>query len=164
MSNQNMNQFKQTAVVGELDLQTNPNPATFTCLFKDKSETAATTLVPGEGAMLVDLDTADVAGILPIVDERGAVGDPIFGVKIFTTKKNDSEDGDIVQIAGEGAVIFMNSNAAFLRGAKLSLVLATPGNVATIAATGEVVGIALDKATAADQIVRVLIKPEGFTT
>jgi len=163
MSNQNMNQFKQTAVVGELDLQTNPNPATFTCLFKDKSETLLTTLVPGEGAMLEDLAAADISGILPIVDERAAVGDPIFGVKIFTTKKNDSVDGDIVQIAGEGAVMFLNSEAALLRGASLSLILATPGNVETIDATGVAVGVSLDKATAADQIIRVLIKPISVT-
>ena len=164
MSTQNMNQFNQTPVVGELDLQTNPNPATFTCLFKDKSETADTTLVPGEGAMLVDLDTSDIVGINPIVDERALVGDPIFGVKVFTTKKNEAIDGEIVQIAGEGAVMFLNTEAAVLRGAKLSLVLGTPGNVETIAATGEVVGIALDKASAADKIIRVLIKPEGFST
>ena len=43
---QNMNQFNQSAEVGELDLQTNPNPATFTCKFKDASETADTTLSP----------------------------------------------------------------------------------------------------------------------
>jgi len=164
MSTQNMNQFAQTPVVGELDLQTNPNPATFTCKFKDKSETADTTLVPGEGAMLVDLAAADIAGSPPIVDERGAVGDPIFGVKVFTTKKNAAVDGEIVQIAGEGAVMFLNTEAAVLRGAKLSLVLGTPGNVETIAATGEVVGVALDKAAGADEIIRVLIKPEGFST
>jgi len=163
MSTQNMNQFAQTPVVGELDLQTNPNPATFTCLFKDKSETAATTLVPGEGAKLIDLDTADIVGINPIVDERALVGDPIFGVKVFTTKKNEAVDGEIVQIAGEGAVIFMNSDAAILRGAEVELVLATPGNVKTYS-SGSKAGIALDKVTAADKIIRVLIKTLTIAT
>ena len=161
---QNMNQFNQTPVVGELDLQTNPNPATFTCLFKDKSETAATTMVPGEGAMLVDLDASDIVGINPIVDERGAVTDPIFGVKIFNTKKNESVDGEIVQIAGKGAVMFLNSGGAILRGADVSLVLATPGNVITNVVTGELLGKALDKATGADEVIRVLIDPESFAT
>ena len=161
---QNMNQFNQTAVVGELDLQTNPNPATFTCLFKDASATADTTMVPGEGAKLVDLGGSDIAGVNPIVDERGAVTDPLFGVKVFNTKKNASIDGEIVQIAGAGAVMFMNSGAAIVRGADVSLVLATPGNVITNVVTGELLGQALDKATAADQIIRVLIKPEGFAT
>ena len=154
---QNMNQFNQTPVVGDLDLQTNPNPATFTCLFKDKSETADTTMVPGEGAKLIDLETADISGVNPIVDERALVSDPIFGVKIFNTKKNASVDGELVQIAGEGAVVFMNSGAAILRGAKVELVLATPGNVVTYS-SGSEFGTALDKVSAADKIVRVLIK------
>ena len=157
MSTQNMNQFNQTPVVGELDLQTNPNPSVFTCLFKDKSETAATTLVPGEGAKLIDLDTSDIIGVNPIVDERALVGDPIFGIKVFTTKKNAAVDGEIVQIAGEGAVMFMNSEAAILRGAEVQLTLGTPGNVETYA-SGSKLGIALDKVSAADKIVRVLIK------
>ena len=164
MSTQNMNQFSQSPVVGELDLQSNPNPATFTCLFKDKSETADTTLVPGEGAMLVDLAGSDIAGSPPIVDERGAVTDPIFGVKVFTTKKNAAEDGEIVQIAGKGAVMFLNSGAAILRGADVSLVVGTPGNVITNVVTGELLGQALDKASGADEVIRVLINPESFAT
>ncbi|MDA3823852.1 MAG: DUF2190 family protein [Bacteroidales bacterium] len=159
-----MNQFTQSPVVGELDLQTNPNPATFTCLFKDASETADTTLVPGEGAKLVDLGAADIVGINPIVDERAAVTDPLFGVKVFSTKKNAAVDGEIVQIAGKGAVMFLNSGAAILRGASVSLVLATPGNVITNVATGELLGVALDKASAANKVIRVLIDPEGFAT
>jgi len=157
MSNQNMNQFTQTPVVGELDLQSNPNPAIFTCMFKDASETDDTTMVPGEGAKLKDLGASDILGINPIVDERALVSDPIFGVKVFSTKKNAAVDGEIVQIAGEGAVIFMNSGAAILRGAIVQLVLATPGNVVTHA-SGSHLGVALDKASAADKIVRVLIK------
>lgn len=157
MSNQNMNQFAQTPVVGELDLQSNPNPSVFTCLFKDKSETASTTLVPGEGAKLIDLDTDDIVGVNPIVDERALVSDPIFGAKVFSTKKNAAVDGEIVQIAGEGAVMFMNSDAAILRGAKVELVLGTPGNVKTYS-SGSEFGTALDKVGAADKIVRVLIK------
>lgn len=152
---QNMNQFNQSAEVGELDLQTNPNPATITCKFKDVSATADTTLIPGEGAKLIDLGGSDIIGP-PIVDERALVGDPIFGVKVFSTKKNAAVDGEMVQIAGKGAVMFMNAGAAIVRGAEVQLVLATPGNVVTYA-SGSKLGICLDKATAADQIVRVLI-------
>lgn len=155
MSTQNANQFSQTPVVGSLDLQTNSNPAVFTCRFKDASEGGAT-LLPGEGVKLVDLGANDFAGP-PIVDER-ATTDVIFGVKIFTTKENTAEDGDIVQIAGDGAVIFMNAGAAILRGAEVELVDATPGNVITSAATNRILGVCLDKATAANQTVRILIK------
>ena len=152
---QNMNQFVQTPVVGDLDLQSNPNPAVFTCRFVDASATANTTLVPGEGAVLVDLGASDFAGP-PIVDERAANTDAIFGVNIYKTEKNASESNDIVQIAGSGAVVFMNAGAAVNRGAAVEFVLATPGNVIT-QSTGTTLGTALDKATAADQIIRVLI-------
>ena len=155
---QNMNQFKQTPVVGSVDLQTNANPAMFTCRFKDVSAGGAT-LVPGEGVKLVDLGASDFVGP-PIVDER-ATTDVIFGVKLFTTKENTAEDGDIVQIAGDGAVVFMNAGAAIVRGAKVELVDATPGNVITSAGTNRILGIALDKATAADQVIRVLVKEEA---
>lgn len=157
-----MNQFNQTPVVGELDLQTNPNPSTFTCLFKDKSAGGAT-LIPGEGCMLEDLDTSDIVGSPPIVDERALISNPLFGVKVFSTKKNASVDGEIVQIAGEGAVIFLNSEAAIVRGAVVQLTLGTPGNVETYAA-GTELGVCLDKAGGADELVRVLIRTLTIAT
>ena len=153
---QNMNQFVQTPVVGDLDLQSNPNPAVITCRFIDASATADTTLVPGEGVNLVDLGASDFAGD-PLVDERAANTDAIFGVNTYKTQKNASESRDIVQIALRGAVVYMNSGAAILRGATVELVLATPGNVIT-QSTGTALGRALDKATAADQTIRVLIQ------
>ena len=161
---QNLNQFNQTAVVGELDLQTNPNPASFTMKFHDESDTAATTLLPGEGVKLIDLGGSDTIGVLPLVDERAAVTDALFGVKIFSTKKNAAVSGEIVQIAGKGAVMFLNSGAAIARGDSVSLVIGTPGNVITNVSTGEILGIALDKAVGANEIIRVLIDIEGYAT
>lgn len=155
MSNQNMNQFKQSVAVGELDLQTSPNGAGFTVLVSPSSTTEG--MVPGEGVKLVDLAASDIKGINPIVDERALDADAIFGVKIFNTKKNSNVAGDIIQVAGKGAVIWMNAGAAIARGASVDLVLATPGNVVT-AAGATVLGVALDKASAADQLIRVLIQ------
>lgn len=153
---QNLNQFNQTPVVGDVDLQSNPNPALFTCRFEDVSATAGTTLVPGEGVILADLGANDPLVGPPIVDERAANTDAIFGVNIYKTEKNSAVDGDIVQIAGSGAVVYMNAGAAINRGADVEFVLATPGNVIT-QSTGTTLGVALDKATAADQIIRVLV-------
>lgn len=155
MANQNLNQFNQAPVVGDLDLTTNANPFVFTCRFVDVSATAGTTLVPGEGVLLVDLGASDSVGP-PIVDERAANTDVIFGVKLYTTELNASETNSRVQIAGSGSVVYMNAGAAINRGAAVELVLATPGNVIT-QATGTTLGTCLDKATAADQIVRILI-------
>lgn len=155
---QNINQFKKAPVVGSLDLSTNPNPALFTCRFVDASATAGTTIVPGEGVKLIDRGANDIPGP-PIVDERAADADAIFGVKIYTTEKAASETGEFVQVAGPGAVVYMNAGAAILRGAAVELVLATPGNVITAAASGTPdLGICLDKATAANDVVRILIQ------
>lgn len=160
---QNMNQFKQIAVVGEIDLQTNANPAMFTCRYKDASETANKTIEPGQGLKLIDLGSDDFESP-PIVDVLADDNDGgAFGVKVFSTKKNANSDGEIVQVAGEGAVMFLNAGAAIARGAKVSLVVATPGNVVTTTTEDEV-GIALDKATAADEVIRVLIKPVAVST
>lgn len=153
---QNLNQFKQGQVVGTLDLSTNANPNAMTCRFR-YDDASADTLVPGEGVQLADLGANDFQGP-PVVDERtDNTADPIFGIKIYTTKKNSNAVGDIVQVALPGAVVNMNSGAAIARGAIVELVLATPGNIITKAANIKV-GIALDKATAADQPVRVLIE------
>jgi hypothetical protein len=140
-----------------VDLQTNPNPSLMTCRFKDASETEGTTLVPGEGVKLIDLGASDFAGP-PVVDERATnATDEIFGANIYNTQKNENVDGDIVQIARKGTVIFMNSGEAMNRGTKVELVLATPGNVVT-QSTGKQFGTLLDKASAADELVRVMIE------
>lgn len=152
---QNMNQFTQTPVVGDIDLATTDRANVFTCRFIDASATAGTTLVPGEGVNLVDLGASDSAGP-PIVDERAANTDAIFGINIYKTEKNAAESGDRVQIARAGSVIFMNAGAAIARGASVELVLATPGNVIT-QSTGTTLGLCLDKATAANDLVRILI-------
>ncbi len=155
MSLQNLNQFKQGSVVGSLDLSTNANPNVFTCRFR-YDDSSSDLLVPGEGVELADLGANDTIGP-PIVDERSDnTADPIFGVKIYTTKRNEDPVGAIVQVAGKGSVVVMNSGAAIARGADVELVLATPGNVVT-ATTGIVLGKALDKVAAADLPVRVLI-------
>lgn len=160
---QNLNQFSQTAAVGEVDLQTSPNASLFTCRFKDASETADTTLKPGEPAKLVDLGASDFIG-LPLVDEMADINDGgSFGVCVLDTKNNPKVDGDVCQIAAEGTVVWLEASAAILRGASVSAVLASPGEVVT-ATTGDILGIALDKAAADGSMLRVLIKPVAVST
>jgi len=151
---QNLNQFGLNTEIGQLDLQANGSPAVFTC--KLSPSYAGGGVVPGEGVDLVDLAASDIKGINPIVGVRALTTTAIFGVKISNTKSNTSAKGDIVQIAGPGSVIWLNSNAAIVRGASVELVLATPGNVVT-RSTGTTLGRALDKASAADELIRVLI-------
>lgn len=156
----NSNQFDMSAVVGQKALSTNPNPAIFSYRY-DPTATATDRIVAGEGVKFVDLGASDVNGD-PVINKRTADTDAIAGVRIFKQKKGESEPGDVMEIATQGAVIYMNAGAAILRGALVDLVPATPGNVITHVATTEIFGVALDKATAADQLVRVLITARGF--
>lgn len=163
MSTQNMNQFRQTAIVGELDLATNPNPNVFTCRFKDASSTDGTELSPGEPCKLIDLGSDDIVGP-PIVDEMADINDGgSFGVCVYSTKDNNNTDGALVQVAGEGSVMWLEASAAIARGASVSAVLASPGEVVT-ATTGDILGIALDKAAGDGSMLRVLIKPVAVST
>jgi len=160
---QNLNQFTQTPVIGSLDLATNPNPAVFTCRFKDASDSEGTTLKPGEPVKLVDLAGSDIVGP-PIVDEMTDINDGgSFGVCLYDTKKNPKVDNDICQIATEGAVVWMEASAAIARGASVSAVLDAPGEVVT-ATTGDILGKALDKAAGDGSMLRVLIKPVAVST
>jgi hypothetical protein len=152
----NMNQFSQTSQVGMLDLGTNPNPAVFTVSYNYKA-TSTNRLVPGEGVVLKDLGGDDKIGSI-IVDERANANDYIFGVKLFSTKEGSEAPGGICEVATDGAVVYMNSGAAISRGASVALVFATAGNVVT-ATTESILGIALDKATGSNQLIRILVKP-----
>jgi hypothetical protein len=151
----NMNQFTQSAKPGQVDLAVTNSENLFTCRYNPEA-TSTLRLVEGEGVMLKDLGANDSVGP-PIVDKRPDDNEPLtFGIKVFTTKKNNNEPGEIVQIATDGAVVFMKASGALTRGQKLALTLATPGDVEAVG-TQDQIGIALDKA-ADNALVRVLVK------
>lgn len=150
------NQFKQSNVVGVLDLTTNPNPFVMSA----KLDPAITgDVIPGEGVILTDLGASDAVGD-PIIDQRSADADAIEGIVIFNNKKATMTGGDIVTIAKKHAVIVMEASAAISRGAKVALVLATPGQVVTLT-TEALLGKALDKASAAGDLIRIEVLAEG---
>jgi len=150
------NQFKQGNAVGTLDLNVNPNPFSMVVQYQSGG---TGNLVPGEGVILDDLGASDYNS-LPQVDKRALTADAIEGVVIFDPKRASATPGTRITIAKKHAVVFMNSGAALLRGAKVELVLATAGNVITQSA-GALFGKALDKATAADELIRVEILTDG---
>lgn len=145
------NQFNQTNVIGSLDLVTNPNPGVFYCRYYHASDT----LQAGEGVILTDRGASDTPGS-PIVTQRAADANAIFGVNVFDPKDAEKSSGDRINVATSGAVIWMEASAAISRGASVALVLATPGQVVT-RTTETVLGTALDKASASGDLVRVLI-------
>lgn len=150
------NQFKQTNTVGVLDLTTNPNPFVMSVRL-DPAITGD--VIPGEGVILTDLGASDSIGI-PIIAQRSADADAIEGVVIYDTKSATKTGNDIVTVAKKNAVIFMEASAAILRGAKVALVLASPGQVVT-QTTEALFGKALDKAAATGDLIRVEVLSEG---
>lgn len=156
LCNATTNQFSQTNSVGTLDLTTNPNPSVMTVLYNPGS---SNNIIPGEGVKLVDLGVSDAIGP-PIVDQRALDSDAVEGIVLMDQKKATKEPGDLVSIARRGAVIFQEASAAIARGAAVALVLASPGQVVT--RTTEILyGKALDKASAAGDLIRVEVLQRG---
>ena len=98
---------------------------------------------------------------MPLVDKRAADTDAIFGVKIFNTQQSQSGPGVEFTVAQAGAVVKMAASAALVRGAQVSLVVATPGQVQAVG-TDKLFGILLDKAVATGDLVRVLVQAVGI--
>jgi len=162
MALQNLNQFKQTPVVGKLADDTTGRVFTLTCRFKD-AQTTGNNLEPGTPVKLVDLGASDFSSP-PIVDFMADDNDGgALGVALWDTKKNPKEDSDLVQVALEGSIVYLEASAAISRGASVAAVLAAPGEIVT-ATTQDILGVALDKAAADGDVIRVRIKPVAVST
>jgi len=158
MSNisQNQNSFAQTPMLGQLT--NDPQPQTFACQI-DPASVAAVINV-GQAVKL-----KDIAGPQIMVDVcTGPTDGPVLGVIAYNMRKNSYVPGDTVEVVGPGGVLVLASSAAFARGAQLAI---TPNTVTTndptvandVTAGHFIAGIALGKATAAGQLVKVKINP-----
>lgn len=157
---QNINQFKQGRAVGDLDLNFFGGENVISCRYNPE-DTSTNTLVAGETVKLTDLGANDVVGV-PIVTKRTSDTDTIFGTVIRSKKQASFAPGDIVEIAVQGAVMNLRAGAAINRGVKVSGVFGTPGNIAAVG-TNAYLGYTLDKASAANDIVRVMIQADAVT-
>lgn len=162
----NSNQFNQAHAIGDLDLQSNPNPQILTARLNPSSSNTVGSVAgveAGQAVKLVDLSTSDVAGgQVPVVDVGAALTDALLGVVVNGTKQGIVPPGQTLQVAGQGAVIWMAADGALNRGVAVLFDTAKPGYVqATTAKTGKVLGVTLDKATAADQLIRVQLIVNG---
>jgi hypothetical protein len=158
----NANQFNQSAMPGSLDLQSNPNPEIMTCRLNPSS--SYTTGIPGGVPLkLVDLSGTDTDGV-PYVDVADSLTDSTIGVSVLSTKVGLTLPNDTIQVAGTGAIVRLMAKAAINRGLQVITDASVGGMVQTIVAkTGKVLGLTLDKATAANQIIRVKILCDGTT-
>lgn len=148
---QALNQLQQAPVQGELDLA--PQTGMIGCCVKSDE---ATPLIPGQGVTLVD--SADGVPKVTAVTSDTAV---LFGFVPYTQKDQDFPANAAVDIAFyRGCIMYMTSNAAIARGAQV-MVVVSGTKVATATTNKRIAGIALDKATDADQLIRVLIDLPG---
>lgn len=160
-----LNRFSQQPVKGQVDLMINP---TIFNVELDPSYTG--TLLPGQ---LVKL--ANVAGGVMKVTPSTAITDKHFGVICYNVKDPSFRAGaadanglaavPFFEVASTASVIYMEASAAIARGADVSYAGSgtagtggSAGNVIKTAVTTEkIVGVALDAATAAGQLVRVML-------
>lgn len=155
----NLNDFSISPAVGDVDLAHSTGESIISVRFGYEETTGE--IEAGEGVMLSDLGANDTPGA-PIVAIRTSEStDPIYGVKIRSTKKATVEGGDVFEIAKRGAVVRFKAAGALARGVPVTLTLATPGQVEAVS-TKTPLGITLDKAAAAGDIVRVELTCDGI--
>lgn len=145
----NQNQFAQTSVLGSPDLAFNFN----TKSVQINPESVSTKLQVGQAVKLI-------AGNVPtILTDMADSTDIPFGVIVYNLKKNTYAAGDVVEVACRGNVIYLESAAAISRGATVENV--PTGPTVQTKASGAGLGVALDQATGAGQLIRVEIDPSA---
>lgn len=145
---QQMNQFAQRPLKG--DIAAIINPDTISVQFSPESATPY--LVPGDFVKIVNVDGDQ------IVVDKCAAADVSFGAVLFNTKKERFYPSDTLEVAMMGSVVWLESSAAINRGVEVEFV-PTGALVKTYAGTGNpTCGQALDKVTAANQLLRVLVR------
>lgn len=145
----NINQYGQTTVQGELDLQFNNQ--VIACRV---SHSQSTPLIAGQAVKI-----EDSAGGTPAVLALAAVTDKTFGYVVRTLKDPNFAADKPLEIALGGSVMQMTANAAIARGANIEVVISN-NTVITNAGTNPIAGWALDKAVNVGDLIRVyILKP-----
>lgn len=153
---QSPNQFQQAPYVGQLSLPFNMN--TVACQV-DASQ-GSTPLYSGQAVKIVDS-----AGGVPKVIACDADDDEALGFVNFNFKNVSFAVGQALEVSLAGNCMYLYATEAFARGVQLTMDTATRGGVRGAAGnTGDtIIGWAFDKATAAGQLVRVMISTPSFT-
>lgn len=148
------NQFAQSTIVGMVDL---PFSTDTISVQIDASE--AGSLLPGQAVKIVDS-----SGGVPKVIACSADTDEVFGFLNYNIKNAVFRAGMAAEISQAGNVMFLQASAAIARGAKVVSKVATAGGVGPISGAGgeNIVGYALDKASAAGDIIRIKLLCPSF--
>lgn len=144
-----INQREQSTVQGQLDLAYNYNVVS--------GVIALTETAVGAPGMAVKL--ADVAGPVMQFLLATADNDNVFGYITRNIKDAPVAAGDYIEVAASGSVMYMTAGAAIARGAKVESDVSAVKVIT--ASSNPVFGIALDKAAADGDLIRVLILAPG---
>lgn len=145
---QNLNQFAMTQTKGAVDLKA----GNYNIISAAISASETGTLVPGQAVKI-----EDSAGGLPKVLALALATDSTFGFIARVLKQSEFEAKDVVEVALDGSIMVMEAGAAIARGAAVEVSL-TGNKVITSAGVNNIVGVALDKAAADGDLIRVMIK------
>ena len=110
-----------------------------------------TALLPGDPVKIV----ATTQG-LPHFAKAG-VGDVIAGFVEWNVIRPSYKAKEICQISMTGNVMYMEANGAVNAGVKVNIVDLSNVKVGAVAGSGSAIGLALEAATAAGQLIRVKI-------
>lgn len=151
----NQNQFAKGPVVGQID-QSRGGINNALSLRIDPDSSAAD-VVAGTGVKFVDGGANDAGG-LPYVDViSGDTDEATAGVILWTPKQGEFQPKDIIQAAQNGDIVWMKAAGALARGVNVALDQSAPGYVQALS-TNAKIGRLIDKASAADDLVRVIIE------
>lgn len=147
MASLNINQFSQTTVQGQMDLE-----FAGSVIAAQADAAVVTSLVAGQAVKL-----ATTAGGVPKVIALGANTDQAFGFVARNIKDQNYPAGANLELAMFGSVMHMTAGGAITRGASVEVVVSST-KVITSGGTNPVVGFSLDKTLADGDLCRVFIQ------
>ena len=153
---QNQNQTFMAPIIGMVDLAVPPNTKT---VLLDP----ASTNVYVQAGSPVKLVAKATKGQIVVDVCTGPTDGPVFGIVLYNPRKNTYAAGDLMEVGCSGTVVFLESSTAVNRGAHVNSTAATSSAdplVTTVANnTDYQVGIALDQTAAANDLIRIEVRP-----
>ena len=142
-----MNSFAPTSEIkGRLDLDVNLN--NFAGIVDESQDTP---LLPGDPVSIVGTSSG-----LPHY-AKAAAGGVVFGYVKWSAKQSNYPAGSMVEVASGGDVMYMEAGAQTNAGVALNITDFSNFYVGAKASSGSVIGYALESASAANELIRVLI-------
>lgn len=151
----NQNQFAQAPYIATLDQSFNYNTRSVEI---DPSQSGL--LYAGQAVKVVV--SSQGPGGVPKVVACTAATDEVYGFIVFNFKDVSYAPGAFCEISQVGNVQYLYATAAVNAGAELAVDLSTVGGVKTVDSTQNVVGNAIDTATAPGQLIRVNVSCPSY--